>query len=94
MGPRIVCLLFGSWPGACAGRARAQAGKMRKLLHCSCSTLPLGWYPRPGHRPKGRAEQLSMSKCAKNAVLKRHFLKSAPRQESVHSYSPMPMHGG
>ncbi len=27
MGPRIACLLFGPWPGACAGRARAQAGK-------------------------------------------------------------------
>ena len=84
---------LGPWPGACAGRARAQAGKLRELLHCSCSALPLGWCPRPGDQPKGSVEQFEHVKKHKNAVRKRHFLKSAPLQKNVRNYSPMPMRG-
>jgi hypothetical protein len=57
--------------------------KLRELLRCSCSTLPLGWCPRPGDQPKGSAEQFEQAQKRKNAVLKWHFWKSVPWQNAL-----------
>ncbi len=70
-------------PDSALGPAPARGERARKrenartVLHCSsCSLLPLGWCPRPGHQPKGSVEQFEHVKMRENAVMEAHFLKS------------------
>ncbi len=92
---RKVAILRGPWPGACAGRARAQAGKSRER----CATLlfllysPPRLVPAPGVPTERQRRAVRACRNALKRGTKEALFENVPRQEMVRSYSPMPMHG-